>query len=937
MSSVSSIMSKITENIYNNKSYKIPHYYFFDSSKSTYCELKYKVVKVEPVVDSFGEPVLDSVTGEPKTKEIYGCDGFVRHGIAYYNEESYISRWININQVAKAAREKCQYSDECGTGQEEYEHNSLECYDKKISKINSKLEDIAEKCNILKYIANSEKYVDNYQQLLRELNSYWIDGEYADENIAADDSTTDEELLQLSETLLDNAKLELSKMCQPRYSFSVNVNSAIKQFEFKNQMKNLELGRVISVEKKDGLWYYPALLEVSFGLDDNEEFTMSFANALRLDDWGYTYADLISNSSSTSRRVSANWSEIMKYVNDKDEIFDLISEPLNLTLRAGLSNATMQEFVIDDKGILGRKYDDESKTSFKDEQIRLINNLIMFTDDGWNTAKAAFGKVSLPGGGTGYGLIAEHIVGQVLIGNKLNIAFSKGGITLDSNGITIKKGASTTFKATTGGDVTIIGALNGGTINIGGGNFTVDEYGNVVMKGSINLNGNITWGSNANPFKELYARSYITKPNKAYSEYPESSTTDWHTELHEEDCYLSKSTDEGETWSEPILFKADVSVTTDNTLKFIYKRQASSSAPSKPTSSDGSTPSGWSDTPLEPTETSPYVFISQGVITGGGVSSWSEPVLFNRYISGLTDEQIQKAVNRELIFNILTSNGDVQGLFNVDAEDGNKLYINAEYIKAGTIKGELIEGNSIVAGHIKLGEIKTDHLEAGAITAEKIEAGAITAEKIEAGAITTEKLSTDNLLVGGWKLNDTMLYSYDNGHYVCIRGKTSSAERTPVVSIDSNSPEILTNGKFIIYNDGSVLTKSYIIIGGNTDRMYLVGDQEIGLKYDNFSGMSFGFEHRSAPGYIKFEYTDNSYIRSTAYLTGIGINIGDGYFENASWQSIINVVGTAQSKGLTGYISYSDGEEYTRYMTFKNGLITGIIDTKPSSGTCYDI
>ena len=49
-----------------------------------------------------------------------------------------------------------------------------------------------------------------------------------------------------------------------------------------------------------------------------------------------------------------------------------------------------QEVVMDDKGILIRKYLEETGTYSK-YQIRIIDRNIVFTDDGWQTAKMALG------------------------------------------------------------------------------------------------------------------------------------------------------------------------------------------------------------------------------------------------------------------------------------------------------------------------------------------------------------------------------------------------------------------------------------------------------------------------------------------------------------------------------------------------------------------
>ena len=83
------------------------------------------------------------------------------------------------------------------------------------------------------------------------------------------------------------------------------------------------------------------------------------------------------------------------------------------------------------------------------------------------------------------------------------------------------------------------------------GNIQIDgTTGNITMTGSINLQGNITWGSGSSPVRVLYGRSSYSTPTSAYSAYPSSSTTGWHKTLNTAyDYYASYSYDGGATWT----------------------------------------------------------------------------------------------------------------------------------------------------------------------------------------------------------------------------------------------------------------------------------------------------------------------------------------------------------------------------------------------------
>ena len=422
--------SIVADNLSDSNTSGVSYWYFSDvSDGSSYCKLQSAVTVNK-----------DSATST------YYCGGFDRYiaysypiveegtGVTTYTDS--VQEWINLRESLVNSLNST--------------NSSLEA---SINSVSANLDAISSRLNILSYFASTPA-------LLRELNCYWIEGDYTNDNIAVLEETTPEEEIDLANELLDAGYIELSKVCQPRFSFSLESRDATKQYEFKDQMRLLELGKIITIEKEEGLWYYPALLEISLNLDNSEEFSMTFANAMRLDDWGYTYADLISDASSTSRKVSANWQDILAYSKERAEISSLIKDPLDTTLRASFANMVNQEFTVDKNGILGRKKVSETSDEFEDEQVRLINNLLIFTDDNWETAKTALGKIYYTDDDgnqvTSYGLIAETIIGSLIMGERLKIKNTASTVELGAEGITIKRADGTVvFKATPDGELVV--------------------------------------------------------------------------------------------------------------------------------------------------------------------------------------------------------------------------------------------------------------------------------------------------------------------------------------------------------------------------------------------------------------------------------------------------------------------------------------------------
>lgn len=372
-----------------------PSLYFMDGDNRSYCKIIY------------GLEVQDAST------VLYSIKGFVRYA-PYCNA----GVWQSIRETEQRTID----------ADIETEQTAI---DAKLAEMKA----ISDQCNILNFFSDNTT-------LLKELRCYWVDGKYTNDTLKGLDGDTVAENLSLSKELMDAGKIELARVAQPRFSFTVTSANFLKMPQFAKFAEQLAMGKVVTVEKNEDTRYNASLTEMSFSLDESDTFSLTFSNSLKLTDWGFTYADLFKSVSDTSRAVQANWTNLMEYSQEKETISNLLINSLDRTLRAGLDNAYNQEFIVDTSGILGRKFKNDN-TAYENEQLRIINNVIMFTDDNWQTASAALGKVTYVDpmdsskSITKYGLVAEAIVGKLLMGENLYIGDGDGYVTIDSNGIKI--------------------------------------------------------------------------------------------------------------------------------------------------------------------------------------------------------------------------------------------------------------------------------------------------------------------------------------------------------------------------------------------------------------------------------------------------------------------------------------------------------------------
>lgn len=426
------------------------YFYFMDGDTKSYCKIKQ------------GTSVEDG-------KATYFVDGFER--FTAYKNNGY---WYDLY-----AAENKTIDDNIAriTGNETTPNT--------IKHVLAKMSEIAEQTNILTYFTA-------YPTLFDELKCYWVDGQYTNDTLKAADGTTVAENLELAKELMEAGKTELNRVCQPRFSFTVTSANFLKMPQFLKFAREIALGKVVTVEKNENTHYFPALTEMAFSLDTSGNFSLTFSNSLKLTDWGYTYADLIKSASSTTRTVESNWSNLMDYSQSKEQINQMLYNTLDRTLRAGMDNAYAQDFVIDNSGILGRKKREDG--TFEDCQVRMTNNLLVFTRDNWQTACTALGQIYYdnPDGtpSEGYGLATEVLVGKMIIGENLWIGNETGSVQIDANGIVISNGSISSGNYVYDGTQAPY-STSGMMIELGDApyirstNFVLTEDGDAYFKGDI--------------------------------------------------------------------------------------------------------------------------------------------------------------------------------------------------------------------------------------------------------------------------------------------------------------------------------------------------------------------------------------------------------------------------------------------------------------------
>lgn len=326
--------------------------------------------------------------------------------------------------------------------------------------------------------------------LYAELDNYLYESEFVDDNFATTDIMSEAEKLEKKKDLLSVALAKLNEMSTPTYTLKINASNFIVMDKYQYFTDQIKAGDFITVEYEEGKFAEFRLLKIHYNFEDAADFELTFSNANSLADNMVKFTELQKQAQDTSTTQTVNGTGWNVAKNQASVVSDWMNNALNLA-KQRLESSNHQDFYIDDSGLHGRKYLEDSDTYSK-KQIWQTNNGIYLTNDAWETVKTAIGEIRLDDNTTLYGIAAEVLMGELLIGKNLYLADGNNTMTFKEDGLTVTNGTNTVrinpsdtelFKILKGdekvlyfdsdGNGTFSGNIKakGGTI----GGFTIDE------------------------------------------------------------------------------------------------------------------------------------------------------------------------------------------------------------------------------------------------------------------------------------------------------------------------------------------------------------------------------------------------------------------------------------------------------------------------------
>lgn len=261
------------------------------------------------------------------------------------------------------------------------------------------------------------------QEEYDELYYYIFEGSYTDEYVVITDIMTPIERFEQMKILYDRAQSQLKRVSKPTQQFTLDVENFIFAKEFEHWSGQLETGCLINVELDNDDIAPLFLTNITINYDDHA-LSMTFGNRFNKYDPKTLFENVLGGINKSANTL--NYLKETVYPIKSGE-FNAMREQIqasrDLTMDAALSSEN-EEVTIDGSGYTGREKisDDE----YDPRQVKLTGKSLVFTDDAWETCKVAIGQIILGDGTVTYGVNAETIIGDLIIGNQLVIKDNDG-------------------------------------------------------------------------------------------------------------------------------------------------------------------------------------------------------------------------------------------------------------------------------------------------------------------------------------------------------------------------------------------------------------------------------------------------------------------------------------------------------------------------------
>ena len=340
-----------------------------------------------------------------------------------------------------------------------------------------------EKCKTqIQNTLDFKKYLGT--DLWLEFCAYRREDKYTNDNYISD-GLNNAELFKRALEFFEVAENEIYKPAELQHSISTTLNNLLAIPKFKPLVKSFKLGNWIRIQIDDRIFKL-RLLEYGISFGDFNDISVEFSDVTKIKNGITDVKNILSQASSMATSYSSIQRQASQGEKSNAVLSNWVETGLNVT-NTKIVGTENQNQVWDKNGILCRQYDPITDT-YSDEQLKIVNSTIAITDDNWETTKTAIGKFYYidknPKSETygkvisTYGVNGKTIVGELLIGEQVNITNDSGTLEFGREGFIVENDVNTVT----------INPNNESIFNISNNDknvFSLNEKGELVIVGNI--------------------------------------------------------------------------------------------------------------------------------------------------------------------------------------------------------------------------------------------------------------------------------------------------------------------------------------------------------------------------------------------------------------------------------------------------------------------
>ena len=157
---------------------------------------------------------------------------------------------------------------------------------------------------------------------------------------------------------------------------------------------------------------------------DDRALSMTFGNRFNKFDPKSLFDNMLGDITKSANTLSYIKEILYPIKNGEfNEVKEALQTSRNLTMGNALSS-TNEEVIIDGSGYTGRRL--LSTGAYDPRQIKITGRNVVFTDDAWETCKLAIGELLFGDSSSAYGINAETLIGDIIVGHNIHIIDKNG-------------------------------------------------------------------------------------------------------------------------------------------------------------------------------------------------------------------------------------------------------------------------------------------------------------------------------------------------------------------------------------------------------------------------------------------------------------------------------------------------------------------------------